>query len=230
MKEATGNAPRVDMERLRGTTLKSVRSWGKHLLLKFDKFTVRIHFLMFGSYAMGKPKPGRIAKLAIHFKGGDALYFYACAIVVVEGPISKTYDWSVDVMSKHWNPAKAIAKLKANRDVLICDALLDQTIFSGVGNIIKNEVLFRMRIHPLNKVGNIPSRRLKTLVDDTRTYSFLFLNWKRKFVLKKHWEAYTKKKCPRDKNAIRKLYAGTTRRRTFFCDECQELFSGRSSK
>ncbi|MGJ9419020.1 hypothetical protein ACHAC9_14805 [Massilia sp. CMS3.1] len=26
--------------------------------------------------------------------------------------------------------------------------LLDQDIFSGVGNVIKNEVLFRIRVHP----------------------------------------------------------------------------------
>ena len=31
---------------------------------------------------------------------------------------------------------------------MVCDALLDQTVFAGVGNIIKNEVLFRTGVHP----------------------------------------------------------------------------------
>jgi formamidopyrimidine-DNA glycosylase len=31
-------------------------------------------------------------------------------------------------------------------DELIWDALLDQNVFAGVGNIIKNEVLFRLRV------------------------------------------------------------------------------------
>jgi len=226
VKTAKSTATRIDAERFSGTTLKSVRSWGKHLLLKFDNITLRIHFLMFGSYAIGKPKAGRVAKLAIHFSGGDSLFIYAAAMTIIEGPINKTYDWSADVMSMHWNPGNALSKLKANRERLICDALLDQQIFSGVGNIIKNEVLFRTRIHPLNKVGNIPARRMKALVDDAKDYSFLFLKWKRKFVLKKHWEAYTKKKCPRDGHPLTKLYAGTTQRRTFFCEQCQELFTG----
>lgn len=40
---------------------------------------------------------------------------------------------------------KAKAKLKATPDELICDALLEQDIFAGVGNIIKNEILYRVR-------------------------------------------------------------------------------------
>ena len=225
IKAADGNGPNIDFERLRGTRLKSVRSWGKHLLLKFNDFTLRIHFLMFGSYTIGKPKPGRVAKLAMRFEGGDALFLYACSIATLDGPISKVYDWSADIMNRHWSSSKAIAKLKERPQSLVCDALLDQSIFSGVGNIIKNEVLFRTRIHPLNKVRDIPPRRLKALVVDAREYSFLFLKWKRAFVLKRHWQAYTKKKCPRDGHALIKIYAGTTKRRTFFCKHCQELFA-----
>src|SRR5689334_12775679 len=90
VKSAHGNTTKIDIEKLFGTTLKSVRSWGKHLLLKFNTFTLRVHFLMFGSYTIGEPKAGRSPRLAILFEGGDSLYFYACAIIVVEGPISKT--------------------------------------------------------------------------------------------------------------------------------------------
>lgn len=223
--DADGYAANLDFDRLRSTTLKSLRSWGKHLLLKFGNFTLRVHFLMFGSYTIDQEKPGRTAKLAIHFKGGRALFFYAVAIVIVEGPLSATYDWSADVMSNQWDPRKAAKKLRDEHKRLICDVLLDQNIFSGVGNIIKNEVLFRMRVHPLNKVGDIPTKRLKALIADARDYSMLFLKWKRKFELKKHWEAYARKKCPRDGNALKKLYLGETRRRTFFCDICQELWT-----
>lgn len=219
------NGVAIDPDSLRGTQLKSVRSWGKHLLLKFNTITLRIHFLMFGSYSVEHPKPARKAKLVITFVDGRSIYFYACAIRTIKGSLSSVYDWSADVMNKNWDPDKALKKLKQQQECLICDALLDQDIFSGVGNIIKNEVLFRTRIHPLNKVGNIPTRRLKALVDDARVYSFLFLKWKRAFVLKKHWEAHTKKKCPRDGHPIRKLYAGVRKRRSFFCDECQEMFS-----
>jgi hypothetical protein len=48
-------------------------------------------------------------------------------------------------------------------DALVCDALLDQNVFAGVGNIIKNEVLFRIRVHPLSKLGALPAHKLRAL-------------------------------------------------------------------
>ncbi len=33
-----------------------IRSWGKHLLICFDGFTLRIHFLMFGTYLVNERK------------------------------------------------------------------------------------------------------------------------------------------------------------------------------
>ena len=47
-----------------------------------------------------------------------------------------------------WNAKTAKKKLMLMPNTLICDALLDQQIFSGVGNIIKNEVFYRVKIHP----------------------------------------------------------------------------------
>ncbi|HRO68823.1 MAG TPA: hypothetical protein PK951_00545 [Chitinophagaceae bacterium] len=44
---------------------------------------------------------------------------------------------------------------------MVCDALLDQEIFSGVGNIIKNEVLYRIRVHPESLIGDIPLKKDK---------------------------------------------------------------------
>ena len=61
-------------------------------------------------------------------------------------------------MNDDWDPKKAKKKLKAAPDMLACDALLDQNIFAGSGNIIKNEVLFRIFVHPASKVGNLPQK------------------------------------------------------------------------
>ena len=108
--------------------------------------------------------------------------------------------------------------------MLSCDALLDQNIFSGSGNIIKNEVLFRIKVHPLSKVGALPAKQLNALVREARNYSFDFLEWKKAFVLKKHWLAHTKSTCPRCKIPLIKEYLGKTQRRSFFCNNCQELY------
>ena len=67
--------------------------------------------------------------------------------------------------------AKAILKTKS--DILICDALLEQDIFAGVGNIIKNELLYSVRVHHKSLVGKIPTAQINKLIDKTRIYSFL---------------------------------------------------------
>ena len=62
-------------------------------------------------------------------------------------------------MAESWNATLARKKLRASPEALVCDALLDQTIFAGVGNVIKNEILFRIRLHPLSTVGAFPPRK-----------------------------------------------------------------------
>ena len=107
---------------------------------------------------------------------------------------------------------------------LACDVLLNQEIFAGVGNIIKNEVLYRIKVHPLSMVGCIPPAKLKMLVAEARIYSFDFYEWKRRFVLRKHWLAHTKKECKRCGVPLTKQVTGTGKRRSFFCNKCQKLY------
>ncbi len=135
------------------------------------------------------------------------------------------YDWTSDVMNDKWSEQKAIKKLKDQPETLLCDALLNQQIFSGVGNIIKNEVCYRIKVHPENKIGWLPLEQINDLIKEARNYSFDFLEWKKQFVLKKHWLAHTKKICKTCNMPLVKKYAGKTKRRTFFCTNCQVLYS-----
>ena len=127
-------------------------------------------------------------------------------------------------MSDLWNPAVAKQKLKNISGSMLCDALLDQNIFSGVGNIIKNEVLFRIYLHPENKIGDLPQNKIDELIKEARKYSFDFLKWKKDYVLKKHWLAHTKSICPRCNVPFIKKHLGKTKRRSFFCNNCQVLY------
>jgi endonuclease-8 len=101
---------------------------------------------------------------------------------------------------------------------------LEQDIFSGVGNIIKNEVLYRVRVHPESGVNKIPALKIKKLVEEARNYSFDFLAWKKNYELKKHWLAHTKKICLKCNLPIIKKYTGLKNRRSFFCVKCQKLY------
>jgi len=221
--EVQGNTTKIDLERLENKKLLDVKSWGKHFLLCFSGFTVRVHFMLFGSYRISDPK-ATAPRLGLRFSNGN-LDFYACSVQMLEKPLDEIYDWTADVMNENWDAAAAIRKLKEQPDMLVCDALLDQQIFAGVGNIIKNEVLFRIRAHPKSKVGKLPPAKLKELVAEAVKYSFDFLAWKKEFTLKKHWLAHTKTECPRDRAPIIKEHLGKTNRRTFFCNVCQKLYA-----
>jgi endonuclease-8 len=127
-------------------------------------------------------------------------------------------------MSDDWNAVAARKKLRGKKATLVCDALLDQDIFAGVGNIIKNEVLFRVKIHPLSLVSALPAIKLRALVEQARVYSFEFLEWKKAFVLRKHWLVHNRRECPRCEIPLAKAYLGKTQRRSFFCEHCQKLY------
>ena len=217
-----GNS-KLDIEKMAGKTIVDFKSWGKHFLICFKDFSVRIHFMLFGSYRINERKE-TAPRLRLIFKNGE-MNFYACSVRFIEEELDKVYDWTADVMNPSWNPAKAKKKLKAKPDMLVADALLDQNIFAGVGNIIKNEVLYRIHVHPESTIGQLPAKKLDELIKEARKYSFQFLEWKKQFVLKKHWLAHTKKMCERCSQPFEKKYCGKTNRRTFFCTQCQELYT-----
>jgi endonuclease-8 len=217
----SGNS-KVDIARAEGKKVVAFRSWGKHFLICFNDFTIRIHLMLFGSYRINEQKASS-PRLSLQFKDGE-INFYACSVKLLEGDINDYYDWSADVMNDNWDPEPAKAKLAATPDKLVCDALLEQDIFSGVGNIIKNEVLYRIFVHPEAKVGNLPTEKVNELIEEARIYSFQFLEWKKKYELKKHWLAHTKKICKRCDLPLIKKVTGVKKRRSFFCTNCQQLY------
>jgi endonuclease-8 len=210
----------IEKERLQGQRIEAFRSWGKHFLVELPDFSLRVHFMLFGSYRINEDKPWAVPRLSLGFDTGE-INFYACSVRFIEEPLDLVYDWWADVMSEHWDPALARKRLRAQPDMLVCDALLNQDIFAGVGNIIKNEVLFRIRVHPLSTVGALPAKKLRELVAEARQYSFDFYEWKKQYVLKKHWLAHTKRTCPRCQLPFVKAHLGRTNRRSFFCEQCQ---------
>lgn len=218
---ATGNT-KVEKDRALGQTVKAFKSWGKHFLICFPHFTIKIHFMLFGSYRINEERE-MVPRLSLKFENG-VMNFYSCSVKILDGKLDEIYDWSTDVMSNRWDPKAARKKLLQHPQMLACDALLDQNIFAGSGNIIKNEVLFRIKVHPKSKVGALPVRKLNEMIREVRRYSFDFLKWKKAYVLRKHWLAHTKKTCPRCAIPLTKEYMGKHHRRTFFCRNCQSLY------
>ena len=222
IERAEGNS-RLDKSRLPDQRITAVHSWGKHLLIELENLTIRVHLLLFGSYRINERKESP-PRLQLLLENGE-LNFYGCSVQFIEGPLEAVYDWSMDVMSDAWSPRLTLRRLRERPRLLACDALLDQTLFAGSGNIIKNEVLYRIRVHPLSPVGALPATKLRELVREARVYAFDFLAWKRAGVLKAHWLAHAKSTCVRCHIPLVKVKElGRSRRRAFFCERCQKRY------
>jgi endonuclease-8 len=52
---AEGNT-KIDKGRLINQRIVALRSWGKHFLIEFRGFALRIHFMLFGSYRINERK------------------------------------------------------------------------------------------------------------------------------------------------------------------------------
>lgn len=220
--KANGNAKDIPFDIIKGQPLTDIKTFGKELLFCFPDFTIRIHLMLFGKYVIDG-ELNQVLRLGLEFENGE-ISFYACECRFIREPLDKVYDWSIDVMHVNFDRNKALEKLYSKPKQLICEALLDQGILAGVGNKIKNEVLFRRQVHPESLVGQIPETELKKLIDECVTLSFEYLEWKREGTDNEHWEVYKKKECHRDHIPVQKEKIGKSKRSCYFCDKCQRLY------
>jgi endonuclease-8 len=216
---------KTEKERLLNQKIIDFKSWGKHFIIEFKNFFVRVHFLMYGSYRINEEKETRQGpRLVLTFKNG-VFNFYNCSIKFVESDFYSEYDEETDIMSDKWNEKTALTALKKlPKKTEVCDALLSQKIFSGVGNIIKNETLWRIRIHPQSYVSALSLKQRKVLVKEARNYSFDFYRWKKIYELRKHYVIYKKSICPRCNIKYSRKHLGNPKRLTYYCSNCQILY------
>ena len=216
----SGSASVLDCGPIEGKTLRGFSSWGKHFLISFDRVVLRIHFLMFGSYTIDREKPDKIPRLSLTFRNGS-IHFYTCSVQVLSGPPEEIYDWRVDIMSSAWNEQHVRRLMSRRLDEMTCDVLLQQDLFAGSGNIIKNEVLHNCRLHPETRLRTLTARRRAALVREVRAYGRQFYEWKKVYVLRKNWRVYRRKLCATCGSQVVMKKTGELNRVSFFCPRCQ---------
>lgn len=220
--EAKGYA-KIDFSLLQNKVVQDIRTWGKHYLILFPQFTVRVHFGLFGNYRVDEHKAGKNASMHLRFSNGE-LNCYIAHIKIIEEEISDIYDWRLDMLSEKWNAAyvkKVVSQQPAG--IYIGDLLLNPDIFSGVGNIIRNEVLYRCGVHPASPLGKLPSDKITAIIKDTHKYSLEFLHALPSHTVGKTWTVYNKKLCPKGHTVIKSVM-GKTKRNVFICKVCQKKY------
>src|SRR5690242_19561318 len=95
-----GNS-KMDIQRIKNRTIIDFKSWGKHFLICFKTFSVRIHFMLFGTYRINERKES-VPRLSLQFKDGE-INFYACSVQFIEESLNEIYDWTEDIMNPLFN-------------------------------------------------------------------------------------------------------------------------------
>lgn len=226
-----GNSTKVEKERCRGQVVKDVFSHGKQLFMQFGHFALRTHFLLFGTYEAevegdtdtGDYVRSREPRLALTFSNGE-LRLFGCSLRYIEGAaVRKTLDFSTDVLAPEWDPKQALAAMAHMGGEEISDVLLDQEVFAGVGNIIKNEVLSPERISPKAKVRDLSVAKRRAIIWRTVQFSGQFLQWRRDFQLRKNLLVHARKTCPHCGGPLLHEITGKRQRRAHYCLRCQRL-------
>lgn len=221
IEEVYGNA-RQPIEELVGKKIEKVRAVKKRLFIDTDGFSIITHFLMYGSYRINerREKPERIGIRCTK----DTLNIYNGSVKVLDPKSTEYMEYDQperDVLSNAFDKEDALDAMRRD-DRIIADVLLDQDIFGGVGNIIKNEVLYLARIDPRSVSSSIPEGKAAELIEVVIDYSRRWLQSKLTGNALTR-VMYNQQECECQKRVTRENM-GEYNRRTFYCSSCQALY------
>ncbi len=214
-----GNADQP-LEDLADGTIQRVRAVKKRLFLDVDPRHVVIHFLMYGSYRVNERRD-LDERLALECEA-DSLYVYSCSVKVLEDGDEELarYDRPAeDVLSNEFDRGRAVERL-LDDDRSVADVLLDQSIFGGVGNIIKNEVLWEVGINPQTSGTALDRSTAEALTAEAVEWT---MDWYQTKIDGGDlgMQVYRGDECPRCETALERAELGAYDRITYWCPDCQ---------
>jgi formamidopyrimidine-DNA glycosylase len=162
--------PRIATADLSGRRVDDVVSRGKHLLFRIEGgVTLHTHYKMEGSWHLYRPGerwrgPGWQVRVLLETEPWIAVGFRLAVAELVEtareqevvGPLGP------DPLGPDWDAAEALRRLCAQPERPIGEALLDQRVMAGPGNVWRNELCFLRGLDPQIPVSRIA--RLERLV------------------------------------------------------------------
>jgi len=176
----------IPIGELLGKRFVNADSLGKNILLLFNGLAIRIHLMIYGTihiYSVNESllKPERLVRLLV--KGcGKKLVVYNAPIVEIDKAENLTSrlksELGPDPLSNNWDREKAIENLLKFKNEKIGVALLNQSIIAGVGNILRNEILFRAGINPERTIQSLKITEIEKIVDICESLSKEFLKMK----------------------------------------------------
>lgn len=206
---------------IKGKKLTDITTWGKHLLFVFGKDVVRVHLGLFGEIVINERKKVN-PSFFLQFASGE-MNGYVVRALKLEKPIKETYDYRIDILSDKFDKPYVKSLIKTKADKTIDDVLMDQDVFSGVGNKIRNESLYLAGIHPLSVTGSIPSAKITKLINSVVSYAKLFYNELEKNDEHETFYVY-KQDYAKDGSEVTMKVLPKTKRKIYFSEHKQELY------
>jgi endonuclease-8 len=228
-------------------TIGRVHSRGKHLLMHFSgDLVLRTHMRMNGSWHIYRPgerwrRSRRDMRIVIATPDFEAVGFnipeteFMPESAVARSAALRTL--GPDVLTDDFDANKVIANLRERPDSSIAEALLNQHVVAGLGNIYKSEILFMCRINPFARVQELTAANVRSLVEESRrvlklnvsegrelmtTYGGLRRTTGRSDRTNRLW-VYGRAglPCRRCGTAIQLRRHGRDARSTYWCPQCQ---------
>lgn len=229
--KATAPNPRgkaAGIERLDGRTLERAEARGKHLLLGFGEVSLHSHLGMSGGWHFYRPgarwrRPRSAAWAVLSGGDWDAVQFGGPTLRVAptarlrrDPQIARL---GPDVLGAEFDPAAVIAAMRADPTRGLGDALLDQHLVAGIGNIFKSEACFAARLDPWRPIGDLSDEELRAVLLAAREQmlSAVENGGRHDFQVYRRGQAA----CPNCRGPISSRGQGDANRTTYWCPRCQ---------
>jgi endonuclease-8 len=160
--------------KLHGLRVTDVQAHGKQVRIYLsDGRLFLVHLMMWGSWRVYRrgaewEKPRQRARLILRTKTHEAVAFSAPIVRLLNieelslDPICGTL--GPDPLRSDFSEAEVLRRFELHGGEEIGEVLLNQRVIAGIGNILKNEILFRAGIHPRRMVSRLSKvERMKIL-------------------------------------------------------------------
>jgi endonuclease-8 len=223
----------IPLTNLLGKGFLKADSLGKNIILFFDDAAIRIHLMMFGTihiYNLDEKllKPESLVRLLIN-GGRKKLVAYNAPIVEIDeaDEILKRLkaELGPDPLSSDWDREKALENILKFKEERIGIVLLNQSVIAGIGNILKNEILFRAGINPERKVQSLANTEIIRIIKACESLSKEFLRLKiEKGKIKPLLFVYNRYRgsCKICGGKLKFYMQEPIHRKTFVCLNCQK--------
>jgi endonuclease-8 len=208
-------------ERLDGLTLRSVEAVGKHLLLRFDGgLVLHSHLRMTGRWRVEPRGARRSGRPWLVLRGdthegvlwnGPVLELRRDgAPVALLGP---------DILDDPPDLDAMVERLRAQPPAReLGDALLDQRVVAGIGNLWKAEALWEARASPWRAIGDVEDGDLRAVLAAAHRLMRGSVEGARPL---RHVYRRAGRPCPRCSTLVRSYPQGDGARTAYWCPTCQ---------